>query len=47
VARGLSNKQLAATLELDDKTIEYHATQLLRRAGTGNRAQLTALLFSL
>jgi DNA-binding CsgD family transcriptional regulator len=42
VARGDSNKDIAAALGCAENTIELHVTALLRRAGVSSRTQLVA-----
>jgi len=42
VARGDTNKDIAATLGCAENTIELHVTALLRRAGCSSRTQLVA-----
>ncbi len=42
VARGLSNKDVAARLYLSPRTVEKHVESLLRKAGVTSRAQLAA-----
>jgi DNA-binding CsgD family transcriptional regulator len=44
VARGLSNKEIAAELACAENTVEFHVTQLLRKAGVQSRTQLLAKL---
>jgi DNA-binding CsgD family transcriptional regulator len=40
VAKGLTNKQVAATLHLSERTIESHVAQCLRKLGVSSRTQL-------
>jgi DNA-binding CsgD family transcriptional regulator len=44
VARGASNREIAAELFLAPKTVEFHLGQLYRKLGAGSRAQLVAAL---
>ncbi len=44
VARGASNGEIAATLFLAPKTVEFHLTRIHRKLGVGSRSQLVALL---
>ncbi len=40
LARGLSNKAIAAELVLSPRTVESHVSNLLAKAGCSNRSQL-------
>ncbi len=44
VARGLSNREVAAQLFLSTKTIEFHLRNTYSKLGIGRRAQLAALV---
>ena len=44
VARGASNRDIAAELFLAPKTVEFHLRQIYRKIGVGSRAQLIATL---
>ncbi len=46
LARGRSNKEIAAELGCAENTVELHVTQLLRRGGAASRAQLIARFWS-
>jgi len=46
VARGESNKEIAAAMNCAENTIEFHVTQLLRKAGVSSRGQLIAAFWS-
>lgn len=41
VAVGMSNKQVAATLAISERTVKAHMTSVLRSTGTGSRAAAT------
>ncbi len=43
VAAGLSNRQIAETLSLSERTIKFHVTAILNKLGADNRAQAVAL----
>src|SRR5262245_24150470 len=43
VAAGLSNRQIADTLSLSERTIKFHVTAILNKLGADNRAQAVAL----
>lgn len=43
VAAGLSNRQIAETLSLSERTIKFHVTAILNKLGAENRAQAVAL----
>ena len=42
VARGLSNREVAATLFLSPKTIEHHLASVFRKRGFRSRTELAA-----
>jgi DNA-binding CsgD family transcriptional regulator len=42
VLRGLSNKEIAVELACAESTVEFHLTQVLRKAGVDSRTQLIA-----
>jgi DNA-binding NarL/FixJ family response regulator len=42
VARGLSNREIAATLFLSERTAENHVQHILTKLGFGSRAQIAA-----
>jgi len=44
VARGASNREIAAELFLAPKTVEFHLGQIYRKLGVRSRAQLAATL---
>jgi DNA-binding NarL/FixJ family response regulator len=44
VAEGRSNKQVAATLFLSDRTVEYHLSAVYRKLGVRTRTELAATL---
>jgi DNA-binding NarL/FixJ family response regulator len=44
VAQGRSNKQVAATLFLSDRTVEYHLSAVYRKLGVRSRTELAATL---
>lgn len=46
VCQGLSNAEVAASLFVSGKTVQYHLTRVYRRLGVRSRAELTALLAS-
>lgn len=46
VVRGLSNKEIAATLGCAENTVELHVTEALRKSGCSSRAQLIARFWS-
>jgi len=43
VAEGLDNAQVAARLDLSEKTVRNHLTRILAKTGTGTRARLIVL----
>lgn len=42
VAEGRSNRDIAATLVVSERTAEYHVQQILNTLGFGSRAQIAA-----
>ncbi len=45
IARGKSNKEIAAALDCAENTVEFHVSQLLRKAHVQSRAELIARLW--
>jgi DNA-binding NarL/FixJ family response regulator len=43
VASGLSNRDIAATLAITERTVKFHVTAILNRLGADNRTQAVAL----
>jgi DNA-binding NarL/FixJ family response regulator len=43
VAAGLSNRQIAETLSISERTVKFHVTALFNKLGAENRAQAVAL----
>ena len=43
VARGLSNREVAAELYVSTKTVQYHLTRIYAKLGIRSRAELAAL----
>jgi DNA-binding NarL/FixJ family response regulator len=43
VAAGLSNRQIAETLSISERTVKFHVTALFNKLGADNRAQAVAL----
>lgn len=43
VAAGLSNKQIARTLSISERTVKFHLTSILGKLGADNRAQAVAV----
>ena len=43
VAAGLSNRQIAGTLSISERTVKFHVTALFNKLGADNRAQAVAL----
>jgi DNA-binding NarL/FixJ family response regulator len=43
VAAGLSNRQIAQTLAISERTVKFHVTAILNKLGADNRAQAVAL----
>jgi two-component system nitrate/nitrite response regulator NarL len=39
VAGGLTNKQIARRLDLQEKTIKHHMTEILSKLGASNRTE--------
>jgi DNA-binding NarL/FixJ family response regulator len=42
IDRGLTNKEIANELNLSEQTIKSHIHRILRKAGVGNRVELSA-----
>lgn len=47
LSRGHSNKEIARTLGLSEKTIKYHLTHLLRKLGARNRVEVALIASSM
>ena len=47
IARGLPNKLIADELKRSIGTVEYHVTDLFKKAGVGNRCELVVALWRL
>jgi DNA-binding NarL/FixJ family response regulator len=43
VAAGLSNRQIAQTLSISERTVKFHVTAIFNKLGADNRAQAVAL----
>jgi len=43
VAAGLSNRQIAKTLSISERTVKFHITAIFNKLGADNRAQAVAL----
>jgi len=43
VAAGLSNRQIAETLSISERTVKFHVTALFNKLGAENRAQAVAI----
>ena len=43
VAAGLSNRQIAATLSISERTVKFHVTAIFNKLGADNRAQAVAI----
>lgn len=43
VAAGLSNRQIAGTLSISERTVKFHVTAIFNKLGAENRAQAVAL----
>ncbi|HEX2452656.1 MAG TPA: response regulator transcription factor [Vicinamibacterales bacterium] len=43
VAAGQSNRQIAASLEITERTVKFHVTAIFNKLGADNRAQAVAL----
>jgi len=43
VAAGLSNRQIAETLSISERTVKFHVTAIFNKLGADNRAQAVAL----
>ncbi len=46
LAEGLSNRQIAALLEIADSTVKFHLLSILKKSGTKSRTEFLARLFS-
>ena len=44
VASGLSNKHVAARLDIEEKTVKHHMTRVLAKLNVRNRTQAALLL---
>jgi DNA-binding CsgD family transcriptional regulator len=44
VGRGLPSREVAATLYVSTRTVEYHLQNIYRKLGVSTRSQLAALL---
>lgn len=42
IARGLTNRQIAARLFIGERTVEYHTAAILRKLGFATRAGIAA-----
>jgi DNA-binding NarL/FixJ family response regulator len=42
IAGGRSNKQIAASLEISERTVKFHVTAIMNKLGVDNRAQAAA-----
>jgi non-specific serine/threonine protein kinase len=42
VARGCSNREIADTLSIGERTVETHVGNILNKLGFGSRAQIAA-----
>ena len=43
IAAGLSNRQIARTLSISERTVKFHVTALFNKLGADNRAQAVAI----
>jgi DNA-binding NarL/FixJ family response regulator len=43
VAAGLSNRQIAGTLSISERTVKFHVTAIFNKLGADNRAQAVAI----
>jgi DNA-binding NarL/FixJ family response regulator len=43
IVSGMANKEIASKLNICERTVKFHVSELLRKSGAGNRNQLTAL----
>jgi DNA-binding NarL/FixJ family response regulator len=43
VAAGLSNRQIAKTLSISERTVKFHVTAIFNKLGADNRAQAVAI----
>jgi predicted ATPase/DNA-binding CsgD family transcriptional regulator len=46
VARGLTNRQIAARLFISERTVDTHVGRIMAKLGCANRAQVTAIVVS-
>jgi DNA-binding NarL/FixJ family response regulator len=44
VAKGLSNREIAAEMVLSPRTVEYHLASVFRKVGVTSRSQLTGIV---
>src|SRR5438445_548433 len=42
IARGKANREIAETLVLSERTVEYHVSNILAKLGAASRAQIAA-----
>jgi non-specific serine/threonine protein kinase len=45
VSRGLSNKEIAAELEISVRTVENHSSHILDKKGFSNRVEIARYVF--
>jgi DNA-binding NarL/FixJ family response regulator len=43
VAAGQSNRQIAETLKISERTVKFHVTAIFNKLGADNRAQAVAI----
>ena len=43
VAAGQSNRQIAETLSISERTVKFHVTAIFNKLGADNRAQAVAI----
>ena len=43
MAKGLQNKEIAAVLQIGERTAKFHVSALMRKLGAGNRTEAVAL----